>query len=150
MNKLSYGNYSSSISDFAFDETNGYNDPTSPTETRKQLSFPLKEVKDFVNNTVTEDSNGDAVQLLVTEDNTLQYRTAPDATPVDITGGVPDGGTAGQILRKNSLAETVWGDNVVNVLTTAPTGNNTDETKIVYLTSEPGTKYSGYIYLIKE
>ena len=149
MNKLSYGNYNSSISDFAFDETNGYNDPTSPTETRKQLSFPLKEVKDFVNNTVTEDSNGDAVQLLVTEDNTLQYRTAPDATPVDISG-VPSGGTSGQVFKKDSNNDAVWGDNVVNVLTTAPTANNTDGTKLVYLASEPGTKYDGYIYLIKE
>ena len=84
MNKLSYGNYSSSISDFAFDETNGYNDPTSPTETRKQLSFPLKEVKDFVNNTVSV-KGSEAVQLVVTNDNTLQYKTSPDAEPVDVT-----------------------------------------------------------------
>ena len=149
MNKLNYGNYNASISDIAFSATNGYSDPASELETRKQLSYPLKEVKDFVNNTVAEDSNGDAVQLLVTSDDTLQYRTAPDATPVDISG-VPSGGTSGQVVKKNSDNDTVWGDNVVNVLTTAPTGNNTDGTKLVYLTSEPGTKYDGYIYLIKE
>ena len=85
MNKLNYGNYNASISDIAFSATNGYSDPASELETRKQLSYPLKEVKDFVNNTVTE-KNGEAVQLLVTNDNKLQYRTTPEGTPVDIQG----------------------------------------------------------------
>lgn len=35
------------------------------------------------------------------------------------------------------------------ILTTAPTSANSDGVKIVYLESEPATKYSGYIYLIK-
>ena len=35
-------------------------------------------------------------------------------------------------------------------LTSAPTSANTTGLKIVYLTSEPSTKYSGYLYLIKE
>ena len=102
MNKLNYGNYNASISDIAFSSTNGYSDPASELETRKQLSYPLKEVKDFVNNTVTEDSNGDAVQLLVTAGNALQYRIAPDATPVNISGGIPSGGTTNQLLKKSS------------------------------------------------
>ena len=85
MEKLSYKPYSSSISDVVFLETNNYYDPPSPMESRKQLSFPLKEVKDFVNNTVTE-KNGEAVQLLVTNANKLQYRTTPEGTPVDIQG----------------------------------------------------------------
>lgn len=38
----------------------------------------------------------------------------------------------------------------VPILTTAPSSANTDGVKIVYLESEPATKYSGYIYLIKE
>lgn len=150
MDKLNYGNYNSSIADIAFSATNGYSDPASELETRKQLSYPLKEVKDFVNNTVSVDHEDNAIQLVVTEDNALQYRTTPDGELVDVSGGVPDGGTAGQVLKTNSLSQVAWGDNVLNVLTTAPTGANTDGVKLVYLESEPATKYSGYIYLIKE
>ena len=150
MDKLNYGNYNSSISDIAFSATNAYVNPTSELERRKQLSYPLKEVKDFVNNTVSVDSDDNAVQLVVSSENKLQYRTQPDGDLTDVSGGVPVGGTSGQVLKKNSLNAVAWGDNVLNVLTTAPTGNNTDGVKVVYLTSEPATKYSGYIYLIKE
>ena len=38
----------------------------------------------------------------------------------------------------------------VAVTTTAPTAANTDGLKIAYLTSEPTTKYSGWLYLIAE
>jgi hypothetical protein len=85
MEKLSYKPYSSSISDVVFLETNNYYDPSSPMETRKQLSYPLKEVKDFVNNTVSVDSNDNAVQLVVSSENTLKYRTSVGGTLTDIT-----------------------------------------------------------------
>ena len=88
MDKLNYGNYNASISDIAFSSTNGYSDPASELETRKQLSYPLKEVKDFVNNTVTEDSNGDAIQLVLSAEGKLQYRTSPDGELIDIGGGI--------------------------------------------------------------
>jgi len=156
MNKLSYGSYSSDITDIAFSSTNGYTDPSSELETRKQFSTPLKEIKDFVNNTVTVDSNDNAVQLVVTEENKLQYKTDPGSTPVDIeASGVPEGGTSGQIIVKNSSTDfdASWQDqdhSIVTVQTTAPESAYTGGgVKIVYLTSEPGTKYSGYIYLIK-
>lgn len=85
MEKLNYGNYNSSISDIAFSATNGYSDPASELETRKQLSYPLKEVKDFVNNTVSVDSNDDAVQLVVSSENTLKYRSSVGGALTDIT-----------------------------------------------------------------
>ena len=154
MEKLSYKPYSSSISDVVFLETNNYYDPSSPMDTRKQLSYPLKEVKDFVNNTVSVDSSDNAVQLVVAND-TLKYRSEPDGALVNVpitSHDLPSGGSSGQVLKKNSGTnyDVGWKDNTVTVLTTAPTGNNTDGVKIVYLTSEPATKYSGYIYLIKE
>lgn len=37
----------------------------------------------------------------------------------------------------------------LSVLTTAPTSANSGNVKIVYLASNPSTKYAGYIYLIK-
>lgn len=87
MDKLNYGNYNSSIADIAFSSTNGYIDPVSELETRKQLSYPLKEVKDFVNNTVSVDSDDNAIQLVLSEEGKLQYRTSPDGELIDIGGG---------------------------------------------------------------
>jgi hypothetical protein len=52
MEKLNYGNYNSSITDIAYSATNGYSNPASELETRKQLSYPLKEIKDCINNTL--------------------------------------------------------------------------------------------------
>ena len=118
MEKLNYGHYSSSITDTAYSLTNGYSDPASEEETRKQLSYPLKEVKDFVNNTVTVDSNDNAVQLVVGSDDVLKYRTTPEGTLVAVkatdpnatVGKLPTGGSTGQILRKksNTNYDTEW------------------------------------------
>ena len=53
MNRLSYDPYDSSITDVVFNEvTNGYVDPANETETRKQLSTPFKQVKDFINSEI--------------------------------------------------------------------------------------------------
>lgn len=38
----------------------------------------------------------------------------------------------------------------VSYLTEAPTSNNTDGLKFVVLSSEPATKYEGYLYIITE
>ena len=38
----------------------------------------------------------------------------------------------------------------IEVSTTAPTGANTNGYKLVLLSSEPATKYNGWIYLIEE
>ena len=92
MDKFSYGSYSSSISDIVYSATNGYSNPTSELETRKQFSTPLKEVKDYINNTVPiQYGTNKAVQLLVTTDNKLQYRLEPNGTRYNIGGGVDIG-----------------------------------------------------------
>ena len=153
MNKLNYGTFDISNGDIAFASTNGYSNPSSELETRKQLSYPLKEVKTFVNNTVAVNSDDEAVQFVLDENNKLQYRTEPSGTLVDVQAGssFPTGGTEGQLLTKNSATDgdVRWGDSVP-FLTVAPTQANTVGVKLVYLESEPATKYSGYIYFIKE
>lgn len=40
--------------------------------------------------------------------------------------------------------------NALPYLTTAPSSANTDGIKIVVLSSEPATKYNGYLYIITE
>ena len=131
MNKLDYGTFDPTNADIAFASTNGYTDPASELETRKQLSYPLKELKTFINNTVTEDSLGNAVQLVATS-SSLKYRTTAGGALTDITLGVPSGGTTGQVLKKSSNTnyDTEWGS-IPTILsgTTTPTsdiGNNGD------------------------
>lgn len=131
MNKFDYGSFDSTNADIAFVSTNGYTDPASELETRKQLSYPLKELKTFINNTVTEDSLGNAVQLVATS-SSLKYRTTVGGTLTDITLGVPSGGTTGQVLKKSSNTnyDTEWGSfPAILSGTTEPTsaqGNNGD------------------------
>ena len=87
MNKLSYGNYDPSNADIAFSATNQYSSPASELETRKQLSYPLKEVKTFVNNTVSVDTDDNAVQLVVSDDS-LGYRTTVGGAVHNISLGL--------------------------------------------------------------
>lgn len=86
MNKLSYGNFDSSNNDIAYSSTSGYNTPASEDEVRKQLSYPLKEIKTFVNNTVTVKGTS-AVQLVLSDEDKLQYRTDPSGELNDIVVG---------------------------------------------------------------
>lgn len=110
MNKLDYGNFDSTNADIAFSETNGYSNPTSELLTRKQFSYPLKEIKTFLGNAIPVDSNGNVVQLEVNDDNSLSYRSTPGGALTDLTGGIPSGGTTGQFLKKSSGTDydTAW------------------------------------------
>lgn len=105
MNKLDYGNFDITNADIAFSSTNGYSDPASEIETRKQLSYPLKELKTFINNTVSVDHNDNAVQLEVSESNSLGYRTTVGGELTPISNGIPSGGTTGQVLSKHSNSD---------------------------------------------
>lgn len=151
MNHLTYGSFDSTNADIAFSDANGYTDPASETETRKQLSYPLKEIKTFLHDAISIDDSDNVIQLRVNSGK-IQYRTSGN-TWTDVSGGIPTGGTSGQVLEKSSSTDydVAWKDNTLDVLTTAPASAYTGGgVKIVYLASEPATKYSGYIYLIKE
>ena len=109
MDKLKYGNYDSSISDIAFDSNNGYLEPSGEAEVRKQLSTPLKEIKDFVNNTVSvKTTNDDAVQLGVTSQRTLQFRDTEGGSWKDLASSghiifIDEDGTAVQMPQRTQL-----------------------------------------------
>jgi len=79
MNKFDFGDYDSDITDVAFSVLKGYVDPASELETRKQLSTPLKELKDYINDTVTVDGSDNALQLVLSSGE-LKYRTQPEGT----------------------------------------------------------------------
>ena len=86
MNKLNYGSFDITNSDIAFSSTSGYDEPQSELERRKQLSYPLKEVKTFVNNTVPVKGDN-PVQLVVSNSNVLQYREEPTGILIDLKVG---------------------------------------------------------------
>ena len=70
--------------------------------------------------------------------------------------GVPSGGATGQVLakRSNSDGDVEWKTPGVapgvGFVTTAPAAANADGLKFAVLSEEPGTKYSGWVYLITE
>ena len=153
MDHLDYKTFDPDNNDIAFSENNNYTDPASEIETRKQLSYPLYEIKEFLGDTMPINSSGDVVQLGVTSQNRIRYRSTANGAWTETARDLPSGGSEGQVLKKSSASNYVvaWEDNTIDVLTTAPEADYTDGgVKIVYLTEDPETKYNGYIYLIKE
>lgn len=73
MEKFSYGNYDSTVTDIAYDSTKGYVEPSGEQEVRKELSYPLKELKDYINQVIPVDADGDTILLRLTEDLLFQY-----------------------------------------------------------------------------
>ena len=52
-----------------------------------------------------------------------------------------------KVLRVNSSGNLAYGKNLP-IITTAPSADNTDGLIICVLSSEPATKYDGYLYII--
>ena len=153
MDKLEYKTFDPNNNDIAFSENNGYDNPASEEETRKQLSYPLKEIKTFLNDTMPVNTSNKVIQLGLSSANRIRYRSVVDSAWTETARDIPSGGSEGQVLKKSSSSNyaVAWEDNTVDVLTTAPASAYTDGgVKIVYLTEDPETKYDGYIYLIKE
>ena len=75
MEHLDYGNFDINNADIAFSEENKYTNPASEIETRKQLSFPLKEIKTFLYNVTPIDSSNNVIQLGVASDGKIRYRS---------------------------------------------------------------------------
>lgn len=118
MDKLSFGAYDNDNVDCAFTD-GSYTDPLSETQARKMLSYPLKEIKDYINKTVSIDSQNNALQLKLDYENSSLYYSLDGTNwlPVDFYGGqgvpgegVPEGGTFGQFLMKSSSTDydTEW------------------------------------------
>ena len=107
MDYFSFGTYDPSNMDMAFAETNGYTDPTSGTETRKELSYPLKELKDYINDLkdYIDDRTGDVYpvgSIYMSVNNTDPSTLFPNTTWEQLkdrfllgAGDVYTGGTTG-------------------------------------------------------
>ena len=101
----------------------------------------------------------------------LYHDTNPPADGVDINGrlninlltidGMEDGfvekpssATSGNVAVFNSSGNVVDGGSAIgdflNYTTTAPTSANTNGIKVCVLSSEPATKYNGWLYIITE
>ena len=76
MEKFNYGTFDPANNDVAYDSTKGYVEPSNETEVRKELSYPLKELKDFINDVLPQKEVGGSdkvVALKLTDDNLIQY-----------------------------------------------------------------------------
>ena len=85
MEELKYKHYTpaSMEGDYAFSSSNAYTGPTSELDTRQQLSFPLWEIKKFVNDTCSTSTSSDpddfAVKIKIGA-GYLGYRSASSGT----------------------------------------------------------------------
>lgn len=123
MDKLQYGNFDSSLSDITFDSNKGYTEPSGESEVRKQLSYPLKEIKDYINNTIpVKVSNNDVIQLGLTSQRTLQYRDSENGKWRDTASSghtifIKEGDTVEQMPQRSEIQ--------FNSVTASDTGTRT-------------------------
>lgn len=86
MNKLTYGTYSNNA-DTPFLQEKGYVDPASGEQTRRQLGQPLREIKEFLDDTMPVDTSNNVAQLQVSSSG-LKYRTTSGGSWSDVGGGL--------------------------------------------------------------
>ena len=79
MEKLTFTAFDISEGEYVFNTTLGYTEPQSEGERRKQLSYPIGQIRKFVNETVTEDENGKAIQLALKNGRLMSRSTAGGA-----------------------------------------------------------------------
>lgn len=108
MEKFNYGNFDSSSTDIVFDATKGYVEPSGEQEVRKELSYPFKEVKDFINNTVSTDADDKPIQLVVDDQGLIKYRTEPEGELVNTSSAgheifVENGGITESLPQRSKL-----------------------------------------------
>lgn len=87
MNKFNYSTFNPDNTDIVFSTDNSYGDPASETETRKQLSYPFKEVKTYLNNTIPTNSSDAPVQLVVTSEG-MKYRSEVGGSLIAVPGSM--------------------------------------------------------------
>lgn len=148
MDHLDYGQFDSTNADIAFSAENLYTDPPSEEMTRKQLSYPLKEIKTFLHDAMPIDQNDKVVQLAVTGQNQLKYRTtAGSSSWTTVSGGIPSGGAKYQTIVKNSSAnyDVAWGMPSYVGMVIMNTFSTEADVKAVYGSNTSWTKLSSVI-----
>lgn len=124
MEKFSFGQYDSSISDGPFQNGSYPTNTNGEVGAKKQLSYPLKELKEFINKTVSVKNNNGvekAVQLKVDDNLTLKYRENPEDEFSDLasSGHIIFGPTGGGYAQRTKLKflNTTIQDDAVNDMT---------------------------------
>lgn len=92
---FNYSNYDGTNVDIVFSESNGYVEPSGEVETRKQLSYPFKELKDYINSTAipTGGSTGQVLKKNSATDFDYSWQDVSDVSSsmstneIDFTDG---------------------------------------------------------------
>ena len=87
MDKFDFGQFSSDAAAATFTTEKLYDDPGSELATRKQLSYPLGELKTYINNTIPTNSSDAPVQLVVTSEG-MKYRSEVGGNLITVPGGM--------------------------------------------------------------
>ena len=104
MQNFSFGNYNSSNTDIAFSSDKGYVGPAGELDSRKQLSYPLKELKDYINNTVAT-VGSEVIRLYVDPSlHTISYRTSPSGPTTPIKTNTEPFSFVGMVIQGTNLA----------------------------------------------
>lgn len=74
MEKFRFGQYDPSKEASVFTETNNYSETKNEEDTRQQFSFPLEELREYINNHQIEKGD-EVIKFRLTNDNLIQYTT---------------------------------------------------------------------------
>ena len=148
MDQFDYKNFNGDESACAFTEEKGYTDPTSEETTRRQLSYPLFEIRKHLNEAMPiKSSDNKVVQLGVSSQNRLMYRSVAGGTWTDIAGGIPYGGTKYRAIIKASGTDydVAWGMPSYVGMVIMNTFSSEADVKAVYGSNTSWTKLSSVI-----
>lgn len=87
MDKFDYKSYNSEVDASVFTTDKGYSESSGENDTRKQFSYPLNEVKTYLNKVTNQNNAGDVVQFRINSQKLIQYRDTEDGEWVDTASG---------------------------------------------------------------
>lgn len=129
--------------------TSQYTGPEIDEGIAKGMAVPTPTVGTDTGKVVSVNASGAYELTTLPAAGMTNPMTATGDIIVGGTSGTPDRlgkGTSGYLLAAQSSG--LGYTNALPILTSAPTSANTSGVKIVVLSSEPVTKYSGYLYII--
>ena len=87
MDKFDYGSFNPDKEASVFTTDKGYSESSGEAETRKQFSYPLDEVKEYINKVTPVNNAEESIQLRINAQELLQYRDSETGDWQDTASG---------------------------------------------------------------
>lgn len=136
MDKFTYKNFQLGNTDIAYDANKGYTEPTSEAMVRKELSYPLYEVKKYINEELLDGTDNDAhIKVGIIPEATDSTNGLMSASDKDKLDGIESGAEVNIIedvkVNGTSLTVTSKSVNIPEATTSAPgVMSASDKTKL--------------------